>query len=155
MRRTSIDAQGLSVGGVAGAAGGLGSGVDVDFLVLYFEDFESLVVDVGVGDAVPELGGEGGLSCGAKADASTRAISLSSQCSFIPSLNFFSSFMTKTSSRLRTPSITAARSSSLRRTSPRPSALPVLRQRILRWLFRVGWVRDWRVGEKNMDSSSG
>ena len=147
----ALGASGTVVVGVAGVLV-----LDVDFLDLCF-DFESFDSLVDVGVAVPELGGEGVcvFNCGANALASTLAISRSSQVSFMPSLNFFSSFMTKTSSRRRTPSMTAALSSSLRRISPFPSALPVDKQRILRWLFRAGDVRDWRAGEKNMDSSSG
>lgn len=94
------------------------------------------------------------LRCGAKALASTRAISSGLQSSCMPSLKRSSS-STNTSSLRRRPSVSAAFSSSSRRVSPIPSALPVLMHRIFRWFWRCGLVRACRVGLKNMDSSSG
>lgn len=94
------------------------------------------------------------IKCGANALANTRTISSGLHVSFMPSLNL-SSLSTKTSSLLRTPSVTAAASISLRRVSPSPSLSPVLMHRIFKWFDRDGCVNACSVGEKNMDSSSG
>ena len=112
--RTSIVARGMDVSGT-----GVGGGEGDEGVVERREDFDVLKVrlelfsfeDVSF-DAVVEGGGEGVLSCGANALANTRAISFSSQDSFIPSLKRVSSLRTKTSSRRRTPNVRAADSSS-------------------------------------------
>ena len=166
--RTSIVARGWSGWGEGDLDLGvwLGWVVVVVVVVVCFEDLrrcaegrslESVEVDLGVRSLFG--GGEGVVMVfdtiwGAKACPSTRQTSSGRQTVSIPSRKRGSS-MTKTSSRRRTPRVVALAMSSCARVWPRPSASPVDRQRILRWLPNWGLVRERRVGEKNMASSSG